>query len=295
MLLLSFAIAAAFSFWGGVSYKQSLTNAIPLCVISSAIAIPSVKNLSKHQKEFVIYESSLSDIIGVVFFNFVALNTTFGIDSVIHFTGELVAIIIISFVATGALSYLLSKIDHQIKFAPIILLVILVYNVSKIYHLPSLIFILIFGLFLGNLDELKRFRLIEILKPEVLNGEVKKFKEITMEATFVIRVLFFLLFGFLMETADILNLTTLVWAAGIVINIFIMRALLLKFYHIELSPLAFVAPRGLITILLFLSIPSEQTIPLVNKSLIIQIIILTALVMMVGMMLAKEEKDLKQP
>jgi len=207
----------------------------------------------------------------------------------------LVAIIIISFVATGALSYLLSKIDHQIKFAPIILLVILVYNVSKIYHLPSLIFILIFGLFLGNLDELKRFRLIEILKPEVLNGEVKKFKEITMEATFVIRVLFFLLFGFLMETADILNLTTLVWAAGIVINIFIMRALLLKFYHIELSPLAFVAPRGLITILLFLSIPSEQTIPLVNKSLIIQIIILTALVMMVGMMLAKEEKDLKQP
>ncbi|MEZ4902285.1 MAG: hypothetical protein R2822_11275 [Spirosomataceae bacterium] len=171
-----------------------------------------------------------------------ALNTTFGFDSVIYFTGELVAIIVISFVATGGLSYLLSKIDHQIKFAPIILLVILVYNVSKIYHLPSLIFILIFGLFLGNLDELKRFRLIEILKPDVLNGEVKKFKEITIEATFVIRVLFFLLFGFLMETSEILNLTTLAWAVGIVVNIFIVRALLLRFYHIELSPLAFVAP-----------------------------------------------------
>lgn len=294
MLLLSFAIAAAFSYWDNVSFKQSLTNAIPLCVISSAIAIPSVQNLSKYQKEFVIYESSLSDILGVIFFNFVALNTTFGFDSVIYFTGELVAIILISFVATGGLSYLLSKIDHQIKFAPIILLVILVYNVSKIYHLPSLIFILIFGLFLGNLDELKRFRLIEILKPDVLNGEVKKFKEITIEATFVIRVLFFLLFGFLMETAEILNLTTLAWAVGIVVNIFIVRALLLKFYHIELSPLAFVAPRGLITILLFLSIPSEQTIPLVNKSLIIQIILLTALVMMVGMMLMKKDELKKE-
>ncbi|MEZ4902284.1 MAG: hypothetical protein R2822_11270 [Spirosomataceae bacterium] len=67
MLLLSFAIAAAFSYWDNVSFKQSITNAIPLCVISSAIAIPSVQNLSKHQKEFVIYESSLSDILGVVF------------------------------------------------------------------------------------------------------------------------------------------------------------------------------------------------------------------------------------
>ncbi|MEZ4902286.1 MAG: hypothetical protein R2822_11280 [Spirosomataceae bacterium] len=47
----------------------------------------------------------------------------------------------------------------------------------------------------------------------------------------------------------------------------------------------------MITILLFLSIPSEQTIPLVNKSLIIQIILLTALVMMVGMLLMKKEDE----
>ena len=291
VLLLGILVASAFSYWSGIDFKTCLTNVIPLCVISSAIAIPSVKNLPSHQKEFIIYESSLSDIIGVIVFNFVALNTSFGVDSIWGFLGQMLAIIIISFVATGGLSYLLSKIDHHIKFAPIILLVILIYNISKIYHLPSLVFILIFGLFLGNLDEMRRFKWIQKLKPDLLDLEVKKFKEITIEATFVIRVLFFLLFGYLMETAEILNTDTLLWSGGIVVAIFIIRAIVFKINKIELFPLVFVAPRGLITILLFLSIPATQTIPLVNKSLIIQIIILTALVMMVGLMMKKQDKE----
>ena len=290
MVVLAVGTTAAFVYWGGTSFKDTLLNVLPLCVISSAIAIPSVKNLPNTQKEFVIYESSLSDILGVVFFNFVAFNETFGFSSLTQFVGQLLAIILISFIATGALSYLLSKIDHHIKFAPIILLIILIYNISKIYHLPALIFILIFGLFLGNLDEIKRFGWIEKLKPNVLDREVAKFKEIVVEATFVIRVLFFLLFGYLMETAEILNTATFVWAIGIVAGIFIIRAAVLKLYRIPLSPLVFVAPRGLITILLFLSIPATQMIPLINKSLIIQIIILTALIMMAGLMLNKKEE-----
>ncbi len=293
LLLLAFLTASAFHYWLDMDFKASLTNVIPLCVISSAIAIPSVKNLPKNQKEFIIYESSLSDIIGVIVFNFVALNTSFGVNSIWGFLGQMLAIIVISFLATGGLSYLLSKIDHHIKFAPIILLVILIYNISKIYHLPSLVFILIFGLFLGNLDEMKRFKWIQKLKPELLDLEVKKFKEITIEATFVIRVLFFLLFGYLMETAEILNTATLLWSAGIVVAIFFIRAILLKINKVELFPLIFVAPRGLITILLFLSIPASQAIPIVNKSLIIQVIILTALVMMVGLMMKKPKRKVE--
>lgn len=292
IVLLAIIIAAIFYFGYGIDFKTGLTNIIPLCVISSAIAIPSVKNLSGSQKEFIIYESSLSDIIGVVFFNFVALNNTFGIKTIWDFLGELLGIIIISFIATGGLSYLLNKINTHIKFAPIIVLVILIYNISKIYHLPALIFILIFGLFLGNLDEMKQLPVIEWLKPELLNREVKKFKEITIEATFIIRVLFFLLFGYLMETSEILNPQTFVWAVGIVAGIYLIRLLILKLYKTELSPLVFIAPRGLITILLFLSIPTPQIIPLVNKSLIIQVVILSALVMMVGLMLDKKEISL---
>ena len=72
MILLAFVLTFVFQQLGDFSFKNSLLNAIPLCVISSAIAIPSVRNLSNSNKEFIIYESSLSDIVGVLFFNFIA-------------------------------------------------------------------------------------------------------------------------------------------------------------------------------------------------------------------------------
>jgi potassium/hydrogen antiporter len=165
MLLLGFLLAWAFNYFGGYDFKDSLTSAIPLCVISSAIAIPSVQYLSKKNKEFVIYESSMSDILGVLFFNFVALNVTIDFGSFFEFIFQVLIITVISFVATVGLAFLLSRIDHHIKFLPIIILVILIYEVSKVYHLPALIFILLFGLFIGNLDELKHIRFIDRLRP----------------------------------------------------------------------------------------------------------------------------------
>ena len=289
MLLISFGLAYSFYYFGGSTFKTGLINAIPLAIISSAIAIPSARNLIAHNKEFITYESSLSDIFGVIFFNYIALNDnldtiTFGI-----FLLQLLLMIVLSFVSTLGLAFLLSKIKHHIKFTPIILLIILIYSVSKIYHLPSLIFILIFGLFIGNLDELKRFKIITKLKPEILNLEVRKFKEITTEITFMIRSLFFLLFGYLIETSELLNTDTVLWSLIITSGIFLIRTVLLKIFKLPNSPLLFIAPRGLITILLFLSIPVSQQLGIANRSLIIQVIILTALVMMFGLMQHKKE------
>lgn len=291
MIALAFIIAIVFSYYANTNLKDSLTNAIPFCVISSAIAIPSVRNLSTHNKEFVIYESSLSDILAVLIFNFLSLNEIIDQNSFGTFALQIVIITIVSFIATIGLSYLLSKIDHHIKFVPIILLVVLIYEVSKIYHLPGLIFILLFGLSIGNLDELKRFKWIEKFKPEELNNEVIKFKELTIEVAFLIRALFFLLFGFLIETNEVLNGDSFIWALLIVFLIFTLRALQLKLSKLSLLPLLFVAPRGLITILLFLSIEPTHTISFVNKSLIIQVIILTALLMMFGLMANKSQSN----
>ena len=287
MIALAFLLAFAFRYFGQFGLKDSLTNAIPFCVISSAIAIPSVRNLSPLNKEFVIYESSLSDIFGVLLFNFLVLNETINTVSFGLFSLQLLIITVVSFIATIGLSYLLSKIDHHIKFIPIILLVVLIYAVSKVYHLPGLIFILIFGLSIGNLDELKQFKWIEKFKSDELNKEVKKFKELIVEGAFLVRALFFLLFGYLIETIEVLNTDTLLWSVSIVFFIFAFRTIQLKLSKLPLQPLLFVAPRGLITILLFLSIEPTHTISLVNKSLIIQVIILTALVMMFGLMANK--------
>ena len=177
------------------------------------------------------------------------------------------------------------------------MLLIIIYALSKIYHLPALIFIVVFGLFLGNLEELKGIKWIKNLKPEILNKEVHKFREITAEATFLIRTLFFLLFGYLINLEELADTKTLVWSLSISGGIFLVRFIQLKVFKIDLLPLLFIAPRGLITILLFISIPINQNISLVNNSMIIQIIVITALVMMIGLMFNKivvnipEEKE----
>ncbi|WP_420581281.1 sodium:proton antiporter [Reichenbachiella sp.] len=291
MLGLSLLLAYVFSLIGEYSLLRCLTNTVPLCIISSAIAVPSVSNLSEFDREFVIYESSLSDILGVLFFNFVVLYDSIGASSFGHFSIQLVAIIIISFVATLGLALLIRRIDHHVKFIPIILLVILIYTILKIYHLPALIFILIFGLFIGNVNQLRWFAWIDRLKLDVLETESVKFKDLTIELAFLVRALFFILFGFLLETSEILNLQTLIWSVGIVALFFLVRSIQLKISRLPFKPLLFVAPRGLITILLFLNVPLTQQIPWVNNSLIIQIILLTAVVMAVGIMTTDTEEE----
>ena len=295
MLALAFIVALLFQNFEHISLKIALVNAIPICVISSAIAIPSVRNLSAFNKEFIIYESSLSDIFGVLFFNFIALNYIINAQSFQNFALQFLLIIAISFFAVLGLSFLLSRIKHHITYTPIILMVILIYAISKVYHLPGLIFILVFGLFLGNLDELKQFKWIKRLDPEELNKEVKRFKELTGEATFLVRALFFLLFGYLIETAEILNMDTLIWSFGIVGIIFVIRVIQLKLSGMPLNPALFISPRGLITILLFLSIDQAQQIPIINRSVIIQVIIITALIMMFGLMVAKKNQVADKP
>ena len=294
LIITAFAIGHFFYYFLDADYKDGILNAIPLCIISSSIAISSVGNLNVFNKEFAIYESSLSDIIGVLFFNFLALNSVIDLDTVGHFGLQILIMLVISFVATAFLAFLLSRIDHHVKFAPIILLIILIFALSEIYHLPALIFIMLIGLFMGNFDELERFKFIHKLKPRVLDKEVTKFKELVIEAAFLVRSLFFLLFGFLMETDEVLNPYTIEIAIGILIVIYLVRAIQLKVFKVKLMPLLFIAPRGLITILLFLSIPPEGKIPIVNKALIIQVIVLSSLMMMIGLIFNKKDENEKK-
>lgn len=288
MFALTFLLAFIFSYFGNYSFKDCVANAIPFCVVSSSVAIPSVKNLRPFDKEFIIYESSLSDILSVLFFNFMVQNTTIGVGSFGNFGLQVLIIVAVSFVATVGLSYLLNKIEHQIKFVPIILLVILIYEVSVMFHLPSLIFIMMFGLFLGNLNELKRFKWIEFFRPNELDIEAQKFKGLTIEAAFLIRAVFFLFFGYSMETSEILNTDTLMWSVTIVALIFIFRAIQLRLSRLPLKSLLFVSPRGLITILLFLSIDPAHRISFVNRALITQVIILTTLIMMFALIIVPQ-------
>src|SRR5665647_1091835 len=78
LLIISFGLAYAFYLFGNNTFKNCLSNAIPFAIISSAIAIPSARNLIAHKREFITYESSLSDISGVILFNFISLHQHIG-------------------------------------------------------------------------------------------------------------------------------------------------------------------------------------------------------------------------
>lgn len=288
LFVISFGIAYYLNHFENSPLKLALANAIPIGIISSAIAIPSARNLLNSEKEFITYESSLSDIFGVIFFNFITLNDNIGSKTFGNFTIELFAMLVISFVATLLLAGFLNKIKHHIKFVPMIIIVLLIYGISKLFHLPALLFILIFGLFLSNIDGFRHYKFVQKYHSVNFSKDIHKFKEITTELAFLIRSLFFMLFGFLLDIADVLNSGTILFAISITAGIFLVRFLILKLFKIQTNPIVFIAPRGLITILLFLSMPISQQINQIDKSLIIQVIILSALIMMIGLMFYKK-------
>ena len=59
----------------------------------------------------------------------------------------------------------------------------------------------------------------------------------------------------------------------------------------KLVPLLFFAPRGLITILLFISIPVESRISFINEEVITIVILFTIFIMMIGKLLSGKAKD----
>ena len=291
MSAIAFAIAFILFKFKGYPLNQSLINAIPFSVISSAIAIPSVRSCEKSVKESVVYESSFSDILGVLFFNFMTINTVIDLNAFGNFGLQIVVMFAISLATTVGLSLFLSKVDHHIRFIPIILVILLVYVVTHELKLPSLIFIMIFGLFLGNLGKLSQYKWTRHFRPEVLDKEINKFREFVSEISFLVRALFFMLFGYLINSSDILDLHSLSWAVMIVSLIFLIRAIQLKISSLPLRPLLFIAPRGLITILLVLPISGTQQIPLINYPLMIQVVVLTSLIMMAGLMFSSVKNE----
>jgi hypothetical protein len=122
-----------------------------------------------------------------------------------------------------------------------------------------------------------------------LNIEVDRFNKLIAEVAFLIRTIFFLLFGYTIKAETLLNFETLPFAFAIISLIIFIRIIQLKVSKMALTPLLFIAPRGLITIMLFLSIPIAKKVSFISSSLMIQVIILSALAMMFGLMFSKQK------
>ena len=276
--------------------RDSLINIIPLAVISSAVAIPSAAGLNHADREFVTYESSISDIVGILAFDFILLSSGSLGTGVLRFFAELIITLMASVLFSAGLALLLHKINHHVKYVIIMTSIILIYALAKLVYLPSLLVVLIFGLIMNNNALFKNRFSLKIINFDEFNADLSSFKNIVTELTFIIRCFFFILFGFYTRLSDLLNLNNLLISLAITLSIFILRALFFKMVlRAPLSPLLYFAPRGLITILLFFSIPSIMLLPFINVGVITQVIFISILMMTFGNVIFKKAGEAIAP
>ncbi|KRT14716.1 sodium:proton antiporter [Pedobacter ginsenosidimutans] len=265
-----------------------IANAIPFSVISSAIAIPSAAALNNTDKEFVIYESSFSDILGIIIFNFAITNHSINTSAFIGLGLSTFLILLLSAIACVVLLYVMGRLVHHIKFFLIIAILILVYAIGQSYHLSSLVLILSTGLFLNNADTIENAWFRSVFLYKNLTADLSQLYQLSAESAFILRTFFFVIFGFTMNIGDLNNKIVLANGLFILISIYIIRVVFLKIFKKEnLSPILYIAPRGLISILLYFNLPASLKIPEVGTPFLFLVVLGSSIVMTLGITLSK--------
>ena len=263
---------------------QAMLLAIPFAVISSAVAIPSCAFLPTHGREFIVYESSVSDIIGILAF-FALLESDGTLTGVLRnlVGGGALSLVLGAACAIGLLVALL-RIDGHIRFIPLLAGLFALYAGGKLLHLSPLIMVLMFGLVLNNPGLLGRWGWIhKLVAAPGYDTTVREFKSLTAELTFAVRGFFFILLGYWTDLSGFASFKAWLVAILVVAGIYGARKLILRLLRVELAdPLTWIAPRGLITILLYLSVKEAVAVPPYLDGAVMLIVLASALAIGLG-------------
>lgn len=272
---------------------QAWLYATPISVLSSAITIPSVSGLVKHKKEFHVYESTFSDILGIMLFYF--LSSKFenaGEASIIAYSGNIFLTIVLSILVSYLIVLIFQNIKSHVILFLLIATLILVYAIGKKMHLSSLIIILVFGLMISNLKLFFSGKLQSWLKNDKMDEIYEGLHVITMETAFVVRTFFFVIFGITIDLNTLKDLKVFWFALFIMGSIYLIRFILFRaFIGKDIIPQVFIAPRGLITVLLFFDIPEAAKLENFGQGIIMYIVIGTSLIMTGGMIYDKQRTN----
>lgn len=260
---------------------EAMLLALPLSVISSAVAIPASGFMDKVGREFVVYESSISDILGILLF-FAVLNsdrTASGILSSLAING-LISIVLGTLCALGLL-YALFRLSGHIRFVPLLSGLFALYALGKLWHLSPLIMVLMFGLILNNpvmLARLGWFR--NMVSSAAYADTVKEFKSLTAELTFAVRGVFFVLLGYWTDLGSVGYWGAWLAAGGLLSGIYWPRYWTLKLLRVSSSPtLTWLAPRGLISVLLYFTAKEAIHPPEFLDGALMLVVMLSAMAM----------------
>jgi len=297
-----FALQWVFENIFGIQNTIAVLFAIPLSIISSAVAIPSAASLIDKEREFITYESTFSDILGIMIFNyairqFESEQVLVGAEPIISLIVQILGVIMISLLITYVLFRLMQQIDHNVKFFLILALLILVYAFGKLLHLPALVTIFIFGIFMSNVKSLLPRFLRNYLDLDATKKEIKEFHILTAESTFLVRTFFFLFFGFSIQLSNFKSIIPFFYGLIIFLIMFLIRYMYITFTSLKIkpSPLVYMSPRGLISILLFIQLKDVSFISLdqspIDERVLLIVILSSMLVMLLGTMKKQKDKE----
>lgn len=292
LVIISSTLTYVFTHYMDMPFQVSFLNAVALSVISSAVAIPSAASLPEVDKEFVVYESTFSDILGIVLFNyaldqFLYHKPLLGVFSLGYMFLKIILVIIFSGVVVWLLFQLMGRLNHKVKFFLILAILMIVYSVGKYYHSPLLVTVFVFGIFLANTQTFfPRFVRKNLPIKKATEG-LHEFHLLTAESTFLARTFFFLLFGFMIILNSLDNWDYYIMAGIILVTMFVARAAYMMIVERKRSKvLIFFSPRGLISILLFWRLQSGDyerfKSELINENVLLLVIIGSMFVMLLG-------------
>jgi NhaP-type Na+/H+ or K+/H+ antiporter len=273
-----------------ISFAALLAYAIPLSIVSSAVVIPSLSMVKGSVSLYLLFESIMADIIGVLLFNFVTSSNLTSLTSIGAFALNLGLMIIISLGATCLL--LLALNQAKVKNLNIVLfaLLVLIYALSKELHLSALLLILVFGLAARNLPLLLAHskilpRRLKQLDVALVESNLDQLQTFIDDLGFIIRSLFFVLLGYSIELKSIVQLKVLASGVAILILIYGVRWLFAwrQFSKLhERSLVVWCAPRGLISVLLFFQIPTHLTYSNLDGGVVFFVVVFSCLIMSYG-------------
>lgn len=286
------AAAVIYFFIPGFDWLTATIYATPLSVLSSAIIIPSVANMAEEKREFSVYESTFSDIFGIMLFYFLLTlaGPSTGSEAVGGFITGLLITILVSAVASYGLIYIFQNIKTQVKTFLLIAILILLYAIGKQLHLSSLIIILVFGLVISNSHLFFPEFLKKTIKPESIKTLYHELHIVTGETAFIVRTFFFIIFGITIVLSSLLSIQVILVSVIILATIYGLRLVLFRlFMGKDIFPTVYIAPRGLITVLLFFAIPKELQVEQFQSGILLFIIIATSIVMTWAMLRANKK------
>ena len=302
LLITGGVIAALFHLCFQTDWRIAWIYAIPLAVISSAVAIPAAANLAPKLREFVIYESSLSDIFGVlIFYGLISGQGGFG-NRALALAGNFGVSIGIGLLAASLLYWLITRIKAHVRFIPMIAGIALIYAASKIFHLAPLVIVMTVGLFLNNFLLLRPIPFFKKVYSPEFSEELITFKHLVAEATFVVRTFFFVLLGYSTQLVDLAHWQVWLLAIACLGATIVPRLGIIYAFaggKKNLNPLLWFAPKGLITILLILSIPAQDTITAFPSGTVMLLVLMSAFLLTYGVVRyhsnteAEESTDIK--